>query len=75
MSGIKIGCVRKEDAPCRHCDDRYSGCHDNCAIFKAYRDKLNNLQKQVKTNMDKEKDYRDFFFNEIYRCKKLGGKL
>lgn len=51
----------KYSSPCQHCKSRYLGCHDECADFKDYRskkDNLNNALKQGKAREDLVNSYK-----------------
>ena len=38
----------REKPPCKGCSERYPGCHDNCENYKAWKSRLDEVNKRRK---------------------------
>lgn len=48
MKRLAINC-------CRFCEERYSGCHDKCKIYKAEKQEVENLKEKIRNERKKDK--------------------
>lgn len=58
------------DSPCRGCNERHVGCHDDCVAYKAYL----NRHKRIMEHKNANEDIDDFLrerkrdsFYKVYR--------
>ena len=38
----------RDKPPCKGCAERYPGCHDNCEKYKAWKSRLDEVNKRRK---------------------------
>lgn len=57
----------KELSPCANCDERYTACHDQCELYRTWKDKVDAkrsarqefLKKESESKVIWSKSYRD----------------
>ena len=45
--------VTREMSPCKGCTDRFAACHDKCEKYKAWKTRLEELNKRRKEYSNK----------------------
>ncbi|MBQ0099723.1 MAG: hypothetical protein KBS91_04175 [Firmicutes bacterium] len=56
------------DCPCKGCNDRSIGCHENCRLYALYKEKVDSARKN---EQEYRSIYRDKTARKIAREKKI----
>lgn len=66
----------KHKIPCHHCEERYLGCHSECANYIAYRterDELLEIKYQQEKKITDAQGYKYYETNKMIKRKYLKG--
>lgn len=67
--------MNRINSPCQYCEMRYLGCHEQCARYKIYVNKKDEIKQAMKDAKMKEGEINEYRIIESARSKKKkGGK-
>jgi len=58
-------------APCKTCEDRYSGCHSKCLSYKVWKENWNKSKEAIDGEANRERMLNNFTVDGYRRVAKL----
>jgi len=62
------------EAPCQNCNAREIGCHSNCDVYLAYRDRVDEYNAERLKKAEQKASNRRYRENKLIKLRKVVGQ-